>query len=58
MKIQRTIPPAAAPIDLKSIVHGLAGIFVGGKYINRLEDELRDYFGVKSHQEKQLSHLS
>jgi perosamine synthetase len=47
MKIQRTIPPAAAPIDLKSIVHGLAGIFVGGKYINRLEDELRDYFGVK-----------
>jgi perosamine synthetase len=47
MKIQRTIPPTAAPIDLKSIVHGLVGIFEGVKYTKKLENELRDYFGVK-----------
>jgi perosamine synthetase len=47
MKIQRTIPPAAAPVDLKSIFHGLAGFFKGGAYLRKLEEELKDYFGVK-----------
>jgi dTDP-4-amino-4,6-dideoxygalactose transaminase len=47
MKIQRTIPPAAAPVDMKSLVHGLAGIPFSKKYMKRVEDELRDYFNVK-----------
>ncbi|MEW6417372.1 MAG: DegT/DnrJ/EryC1/StrS aminotransferase family protein [Nitrospirota bacterium] len=47
MKIHRTIPPAAAPIGLKSLLHSLAGIFFGKKYMVRLEDELKKYFGVK-----------
>ncbi len=47
MKIQRTIPPAAAPIYLKDLLHGLAGLFSGNDYIQRLKDEIREYFGVK-----------
>ncbi|HAM51931.1 MAG TPA: aminotransferase DegT [Nitrospiraceae bacterium] len=47
MKIQRTVPPAAAPIGMRSLIHGLAGIFFGKEYRRRLEDELRDYFDVK-----------
>jgi dTDP-4-amino-4,6-dideoxygalactose transaminase len=47
VKIQRTIPPAAAPIDGNDLLHGLAGIILGQKYHKRLEGELKDYFGVK-----------
>jgi perosamine synthetase len=47
MKIQRTIPPAAAPIGLKSLLYGVAGFFFGKKYMKRLDDELKGYFGVK-----------
>lgn len=47
MKIQRTIPPSAAPLHLKNLLYGVAGIFFGQKYINRLEGELREYFGAK-----------
>jgi perosamine synthetase len=47
MKIQRTIPPAAAPIGLTDIAHGIAGLFVGRRYLSKLEDELKEYFGVK-----------
>ena len=47
MKIQRTIPPAAAPIYWKDLCHGLAGLLLGKRYIKRLEDELKRYFGVK-----------
>jgi dTDP-4-amino-4,6-dideoxygalactose transaminase len=47
VKIQRTIPPAAAPIDSNDLLHGLAGIILGQKYYKRLEGELKDYFGVK-----------
>lgn len=47
MRIQRTIPPAAAPVDLKSIAHGFAGYFIGETYMKRLENELKEYFGVK-----------
>ncbi len=47
MRIKRTIPPTAAPINLKDILHGLAGFFFGKRYIKRLEGELKEYFGVK-----------
>jgi dTDP-4-amino-4,6-dideoxygalactose transaminase len=47
MKIQRTIPPAAAPIGLKNLLYGLAGIFFGKEYLKRLEDEMKEHFGVK-----------
>jgi len=47
MKIQRTIPPSAAPVDGKSIVTGLAGIFSPQQYLEKREDELRAYFGAK-----------
>lgn len=50
MKIKRTIPPAAAPINLKDLLHGVAGFFFGKKYkkyMKRLEDELKEYFGVQ-----------
>jgi perosamine synthetase len=47
MKIQRTVPPAAAPIDAKSLAAGLAGIFASQRYFDALACELREYFGVK-----------
>jgi dTDP-4-amino-4,6-dideoxygalactose transaminase len=47
MKIQHTIPPAAAPLDMKSIVHGVAGMFMSETYMKRLEHEIKDYFGVR-----------
>ena len=47
MKIQRTLPPTAAPLAVRDLMHGLAGIFVGGRKIKQLEAEIRDYFGVR-----------
>lgn len=47
MKIQHTIPPTAAPIYLRDLIHGLIGIFSGKGYIQRLEQEIKVYFGVK-----------
>lgn len=47
MRIQRTIPPAAAPINLKSLLHGLAGVFMGYKYSKNIEEEIKKYFDVK-----------
>ncbi|MFZ3137488.1 MAG: DegT/DnrJ/EryC1/StrS family aminotransferase [Thermodesulfovibrionales bacterium] len=46
MKIQRTIPPAAAPVDLMSILYGIAGLFIGKRYIKKIESEIKSYFGV------------
>jgi perosamine synthetase len=46
MKIQRTIPPTAAPVDLMSILHGVAGLFMGKHYIKKVESEMKSYFGV------------
>jgi perosamine synthetase len=46
MKLQRTIPPAAAPVDLMSILHGIAGLFMGKRYIKKVESEIKSYFGV------------
>lgn len=47
MKIRRTIPPAAAPVDINDLFHGIAGLFNGGLYLKRLEREVSDYFNVK-----------
>ena len=47
MKIQRTLPPTAAPLTVRDLIHGLAGIVVGGGQIKQLEAEIRDYFGVR-----------
>lgn len=47
MKIRRTIPPTAAQLTLKNLMYGFAGIFAGKKYLIRLEEEVKEYFGVK-----------
>ena len=47
MKIQRTIPPAAAPLYWIDLWHGLLGIFFAKRYIKRLEEEMKQYFGIK-----------
>lgn len=47
MNIQRTIPPAAAPIDFKNIFHGLTGIFNGKRHIEKLKEEVIKYFDIK-----------
>jgi perosamine synthetase len=47
MKPQRTLPPSAAPIDIVDILHGFAGIVQGKKEIDRFNNGLRRYFGVK-----------
>jgi dTDP-4-amino-4,6-dideoxygalactose transaminase len=47
MKIQRTIPPAAAPIAWKDLMRGLTGMAFGRGDLGRLEDEIKDYFGIR-----------
>ena len=48
MRIRRTIPPTAAPINPIDLMHGFAGLFSSGKkYREKLEEEAREYFGVK-----------
>jgi len=47
MRIQRTLPPAAAPIYLRDLISGLMGLIRGQKEIERFESEMKDYFGVK-----------
>lgn len=47
MNIQRTIPPAAAPIDFKNIFHGLTGIFNGKRHIEKLKEDVKKYFDIK-----------
>jgi dTDP-4-amino-4,6-dideoxygalactose transaminase len=47
MKIQHTIPPAASPVNLNDLLHGLVGVFSGKKYLKKLEEELKDYFNVR-----------
>ncbi len=47
MRIQRTLPPAVAPIFFRYILLGLLGILRGKAEIVRFEFELKDYFNVK-----------
>ena len=46
MKIQRTIPPTAAPLSWKDLWRGLVGIFSGERAIRRFEGELKIYYKV------------
>lgn len=46
MHFGRTVPPAAAPLKLRDLASGLAGLFGNGKTVKRFEDELREYYGV------------
>ena len=47
MRIGRTIPPAASPIDIRDIVNGLKGLGNGKLETQRFQSELKDYFNVK-----------
>lgn len=47
MKIQRTLPPTAAPVNFISILHGITGLFIGKHYIKKVESEIKEYFSVK-----------
>jgi dTDP-4-amino-4,6-dideoxygalactose transaminase len=47
MKIQRTIPPAAAPLGWRDLGRGLAGFFSDRTSTQKIEAEMKAYFGVK-----------
>ncbi|WDT75065.1 MAG: DegT/DnrJ/EryC1/StrS family aminotransferase [Candidatus Manganitrophus sp.] len=47
MKIQRTIPPAAAPLDWRDLGRGVTGLFSNRVSARRVEAEMKAYFGVK-----------
>jgi dTDP-4-amino-4,6-dideoxygalactose transaminase len=46
MKIGRTVPPAAAPLGVDDLWHGVSGIFSSTRSIRALEEEIRRHFGV------------
>ena len=47
MRIGRTLPPAAAPIDLGNLLSGIRGILAGQQELERFRAELKEHFGVK-----------
>lgn len=47
MRIARTLSPAAAPLYLHDITTGILGAFCGGAEMQRFENELKEYFGVR-----------
>jgi perosamine synthetase len=47
MKIQRTLPPAAAPIYLRDIFNGIRGMIRGTAERERFRNELKDHFNIK-----------
>ncbi len=47
LRIGRTLPPAAAPLHLRDIVSGIAGLFEGENEKNRFEEELRGFYHVR-----------
>ena len=47
MKVHRTLPPTAAPLNAWDILNGFAGLLVGEKYLKKLQIELEEYFDVK-----------
>jgi dTDP-4-amino-4,6-dideoxygalactose transaminase len=46
VRIQRTLPPAAAPISFMDLMYGFHGI-VKKQSIAKLEEEIKEYFGAK-----------
>jgi len=47
MKIQRTIPPAAAPISARALLRGMTGFFQDTTLRSEREQEFKAYFGVR-----------
>ncbi|MGC3976650.1 MAG: aminotransferase class V-fold PLP-dependent enzyme [Nitrospira sp.] len=47
MRVQRTLPPSAAPIDWRDLVEGLVGLVRPHVTMQRLQAEFRAHFGVK-----------
>jgi len=48
VKIQRTLPPTAAALSAADIYNGLRGLLAGRRFIERLEEEVKSYFGVRN----------
>jgi perosamine synthetase len=46
MRIGRTIPPAAAPVDFRDLARGIRGAF-SQKAVRIFEEELKEYFEVR-----------
>src|SRR5262245_26528230 len=46
LRIERTLPPAAAPLFLADLLHALAAQLQPQRYLGTLEKELKEYFGV------------
>lgn len=46
MRLGRTLPPAAAPVPLKSVLNGLKGLMRGKTELRRFEDELKAHHGA------------
>jgi len=46
MRIGRTLPPAAAPLDWRDLRNGVAGWLSPGRSVERLEADIRDEFRV------------
>lgn len=47
MKVQRHLPPTAAPLSPIDILAGVIGLVWPGRFRTRLESEIKDYFAVK-----------
>lgn len=47
MKVQRTLPPSAAPIEWRDLLQGLLGLTRPDATMERLRAEFRRHFGVK-----------
>jgi dTDP-4-amino-4,6-dideoxygalactose transaminase len=47
VRVGRTLPPAAAPLEIRDFLSGLRGILAGRSELQRFESELREHFGVK-----------
>ena len=47
MRVQRTLPPSAAPIDWRDLVEGLIGLVRPHVTMQRLQADFRAHFGVK-----------
>lgn len=47
MRLDRTLPPAAAPLRWIDLLNGIRGLFRGERQRTELERDLKQYFGVK-----------